>query len=116
MPLKKVNIHIPFTSTVPAATESTLTDSSPLDGSVTSIVTHFPDGCNALVSIVCYVKGNRVLPTNNTLALNNAIQEFAVNRPVSRGDTLQVVIANADGVNSHTPSIIFTLEGDYHGD
>ena len=113
MPLRKNVVHIPLSYAVPAATETTITDKSPVTGTVLSITVHFPDGCNALVSIVCYVKASQVLPVNNTIALNNATTDFDVNRPVSQGDDLKDVISNRYSANPHTPSIVFNIEGDY---
>lgn len=119
MPRSKIVMQVPFGSpdtTVAAATEAALDDLSPVTGTVKSITLHFPDGCNALVEIVCYLKGMQILPlSGRKIALNNSTNDFEINRQITRGDKIRVVISNKDSVNSHTPSIIFNIEGGYDG-
>lgn len=110
----KISIQVPFSrpdTTVAAETEVILTEPSPVDGMVQSILIHFPDGCNALVEVVCYINQEQILPLTGYLALNNATPEFGVNRRVKKGDALRVKISNKDTVNEHTPSIIWNLKG-----
>ena len=112
--LPKTAVQLPFSgpdTTVAAATQSILDDTSPVTGLLKSITLHFPDGCNALVEITIYLQNMRVLPLNNKIALNNTTVTFEVNRPIKKSDKLRAVIANKDSVNSHTPSIIFNIEG-----
>jgi hypothetical protein len=114
MPLPKTTVQVPFgppETTVAAATQATLEDVSPANGSLKSITLHFPAGCNALVDIVVYLKQMQILPLTGKIALNDATVTFDINRPTTRGDKLSAVIANRDSANSHTPSIIFTIEG-----
>jgi hypothetical protein len=106
----QVSFGRPYT-TVASATQVTLADTSPIEGMVTDITLHFPDGCNALVEIRCLINQVQVLPVTGFIALNNTTKDFSVNRTIRKNDKLRVVIANRDAANAHTPSIIWNLEG-----
>lgn len=111
-----INTHVSFSrpnTTVPASTEVRLSQPSPITGLANYIMLHFPNGCNALVEVSCYVQGNKVLPDPDSpfIALNDTTQDFPVFAKVSRSDSLLVVIANRDSLNPHTPSVIWGLEG-----
>ncbi len=111
---QKVSLQVSFTrptTVVAAATEIVVEADCPVNGVLTNITLHFPDGCNALVEIVCYVDQEQVLPVSEFIALNNATKDFPVDRNVTKKSALRVKITNRDAVNPHTPSIIFNMEG-----
>lgn len=106
----QVSFRRPHT-TVAGATETILFEYSPVSGKVNSITLHFPDGCNQLVEITCYINQEPVLPiVGDFIALNNATKDFVINRPVRKDDKLRVKIANTD-IGPHTPNIIWNMEG-----
>jgi hypothetical protein len=111
--MSKINKHVSFSrpeTTVPASTEVTLSERSPVKGTVNFITLHFPDGCNALVEIRCYIGGRQILPVSGFIALNNTIKDFPVFEKVDLNQGLRVTIANRDSVNAHTPSVIWNVE------
>ena len=112
--LEETVLEVPFTrpdTTVAKETEVTLYELSPLSGKVANITLHYPNGCNSLVEIICYINQIQVLPITGVIALNDATVTFPVDRSVRRGDNLRVKIANKDTVNEHTPSVIWELRG-----
>lgn len=114
IPIAELTAQVPFTrpdTTVDAETEVILYEYSPLKGEVKNIILHYPNGCNSLVEIVCYINQLQVLPITGVIALNNATVIFPVNRKIDRSDKLRVLIANKDTVNEHTPSAIWELRG-----
>lgn len=112
--LEEMVAEVPFTrpdTTIAAETEVTLYEFSPLSGKVANITLHFPNGCNSLIEIACYINQIQVLPITGVIALNDATVTFPVDRSVRRSDKLRVKIANKDTVNEHTPSMIWELRG-----
>jgi len=112
--LPEITVEVPFTrpdTTVPKETEVILYELSPVDGKVTAITLHFPNGCNSLVEVTCYINQNPILPITGFIALNDATHTFPVGRLVKKGDKLRVRIANRDTVNEHTISVIWELRG-----
>jgi hypothetical protein len=105
----QVSLTRPDTTTDPA-TERTVEQSSPITGILRSIILHFPDGCNLLLGIRCYLKNMQILPVVSSIMLNDATEVFDINRTLNQGDSISAVITNQDSVNAHTPSIIFNLE------
>lgn len=111
---EKITTQVAFErpdTTMLAATQATLAEKSPVTGSVIEIELHFPNGCNALVEISCFINQQQILPVTGFIALNDATRTYTVNRNVRKNDQLRVIIANRDGGFSHTPSIIWTLAG-----
>lgn len=106
----QVSFRRPHT-TVLGGTEVILFEYSPVGGKVNSITLHFPDGCDQLVEITCYINQIPILPiVGDFIALNDATKDFTINRPVRKDDKLRVKIANT-AVGVHTPNIIWNLEG-----
>lgn len=109
-----ITTHVSFSrpeTTTPAATQISVSEPSPVTGTVQYITLHFPSGCNALVEISCFIRGKQVLPISGFVALDNAIQDFPVSADVKKHDELVVLITNRDAANAHTPSAIWNMEG-----
>lgn len=109
-----ITTHVSFSrpdTTVPAATQISVSEPSPVTGTVEYITLHFPSGCNALVEISCYINGKQILPVLGFIALDNTIKDFPVSADVKKHDNLVVLITNRDSINAHTPSVIWNLEG-----
>jgi hypothetical protein len=99
------------TTTVLAATQTVVAADCPVDGLITNITLHFPNGCNALVELSCFVNQEQILPVSGFIALNDATKEFPIFKKVTKKSVLRVLVVNRDGGFPHTPSIIFHLEG-----
>jgi hypothetical protein len=114
MTLEEMITEVSFTrpdTTIAAESEVVLYQLSPLTGKVDNITLHFPNGCNSLVEISCYINQIQILPITGVIALNDATIKFPVGRRVKSGDKLRVKISNKDLTNEHTPSIIWELRG-----
>jgi len=98
------------TTTILAGTQAVVASDCPVDGQITTITLHFPNGCNALVELSCFVNQEQILPVSGFVALNDATKDFPIFKKVTKKSRLRVQIANAD-IWAHTPSIIFNLEG-----
>jgi len=112
---KVITTQIPFSrpdTTVASGKGVILSENSPLTGKVISIIIHFPGGCNSLVEIICYINQLQILPLQGFIALDDDTVTFPVKRAVDGKDKLRVKIENKDTTNSHTPSIIWNLEGE----
>lgn len=82
----------------------------PFDGIITSACFHFPPGCNALVDIAIGHSDTQSFPREGAIALDSASPVFPVNEVVSEGEILWTEIKNGDSANSHTVSVILTLQ------
>lgn len=112
--IEKIYTQVSFTrpaTMIAPATESVVADDCPVTGMLTGVTLHFPDGCNALVELICYIDQEQILPLSRFIALNNATKDFIVNKNVTKKSVFRVRITNRDAVNPHTPSIIFNVEG-----
>jgi len=98
------------TTTILAGTQTVVAADCPVDGELTNITLHFPNGCNALVELSCFVNQEQILPISGFIALNDATKDFPIFKKVTKKSVLRVQIANTD-IFPHTPSIIFNLEG-----
>lgn len=83
----------------------------PLDGKITSVTFHWPDGCDSLVDVTFGYASEQICPSEGTLALNDATPVFPVSQEVKKDDKLWTVMENGDGDNDHTISVIVTIEG-----
>lgn len=88
-----------------------LTDSVPIDGKITSVIIHWPGGCNAAVDIAFGYQTRQIIPFEGFLALDDATPVFPVSEMVKRYETLWCVMENGDPINPHIPSVIVTIEG-----
>lgn len=96
-----------LTHTVPALIGIRLEEAIPLTGTITSVVPHFPDGCNALVNLI-YGHGTKQLCP--VMALDAATPTIPVSERVKEQEMLWAEIENADEDNPHTISLIVTIE------
>lgn len=101
---------IRLSSTVPASTGIRLT--SPALGrraTIQSVITHFPDGCDALVDIAFGSGTYQLVPLEGFLALNDASPSFIINKVIENNEDLWAIINNFDAGFAHTISIIVTI-------
>jgi hypothetical protein len=103
--------QIQFRQTLAILQGVRLTDSVPIDGRLTSVTLHFPPGCNAAVDIAFGYQTRQIIPFEGFIALDAATPVFPVSEMVKRNETLWVVMRNGDPINTHTPSVIVTMEG-----
>lgn len=88
-------------------------ESLPVKGTISSIVFHFPRGCNALVDVAVGHGERQICPSKTgVIALDEATPVIPVSEKAEEGDTAWAEMANGDGVNSHTITVIITVEGD----
>ena len=85
-------------------------DECQFDGVITSVGFHFPQGCSGLVSVVGGHSGERCFPRRGDFSLDDASPVFSCYEPVSLGEILWAQMENTDGSNSHTVSMIFTIQ------
>jgi len=85
----------------------------PLEGEITSVTIHWPEGCDALVDIAFGHDGTFLCPNEpgTFLALNNATPTFPMKEPTVWDERLWGIIQNTDDSNPHTVSIIITIVG-----
>lgn len=96
-----------------------LVEGSPLTGTVTEVLMHWPEGCEdvatgeGLVDIAFGHSDKWILPhvPNTFLSLSKATPLFRVSEPVTKGEELWVVLRNADSANTHAVAITATVEG-----
>lgn len=96
--------------TVPALTGVRLEGVIPISGTITSIVPHFPLGCNALVEVALGHGTKQLLPSAGVIALDAATPMIPVSERVKEQEVLWATLDNTDGVNPHTISLIVTIE------
>ena len=90
----------------------------PFDATITSIGFHFPPGCDGLVDVAIGHEGEvevghsgeQCFPEDGYISLDDATPVFSTNWDVRRGELLWAEIRNADSVNLHTITVIFTLK------
>lgn len=88
-----------------------LTDEVPFDGSITSVMFHFPRGCDGLVRMALGYASKQLAPTEGFLALNDATPVFPMSEQVKEGDTVWAIFENADLINAHNVSVAVTIQG-----
>lgn len=99
--------------TLPPLTGVRLEETIPIKGTVTSIVLHYPRGCNALVDVSVGHSERQICPSAaGVVALDEATPVIPVSEKADAGDTVWAEISNGDIVNSHTITVIMTVEGD----
>ena len=87
---------------------------SPLNGKITQIIPHFPDGCNSLVDVAFGHKDTWVMPveTDTYIALNDATPVLTIDEPIEKSEELWMIVRNADAGNAHAISITVTIIGE----
>jgi hypothetical protein len=101
-------------ATVLASQGARVSEVSPLTGTITQIVPHWPPGCNALFDIAFGHKVTWVMPAlvDTFLALDSATPVFVSNEPIEKGEELWMIVRNGDGANPHTVSVAVTIIGE----
>lgn len=82
----------------------------PWDAVITSIMLHFPPGCNALVDVAIGHGNSQLCPTDGFVALDAATPVIPMRESVKSGEEFWVEIRNGDAINPHTISVILTLQ------
>lgn len=83
-----------------------LEDASPVDGILKSIIIDSP---SEFVGIICRINEAQILPQEGEITIRTAI-EYPINRRVNQRDRLVVALNNHDGVNPHTPSLVWKID------
>ena len=86
---------------------------SPLTGKMVQLITHFPDGADALVDMAVGHKDTWILPNevDTFIALNDATPVLTVDEPIEKGEEIFMILRNTDGVNAHAISCTVTIIG-----
>lgn len=111
--LKKVTKQVRFKETLDPLEGIEVEARCPLEGEISSVTIHWPDGCDALVDIAVGHDGTFLCPNEPDifLALNNATPTFPMKEPVVWDERLWAIIRNTDDTEKHTVSIILTIGG-----
>jgi len=111
--LGKVTRQVRFKETLELLEGIEVEARCPLEGEITSVTIHWPEGCDALVDIAVGHDGTFLCPNepDTFLALNNATPTFPMKEPVVWDERLWAIIQNTDDSNPHTVSIIITIVG-----
>jgi len=96
-----------------------ISETSPLTGTITEVMPHWPDGCEdpatgvPLVEIAFGHSDTWVYPgeVEKYLALNNVTPVLRISEPVIKGEELWMDVRNGDSVNPHTVSVTLTVIG-----
>lgn len=83
-----------------------LTDSSPVDGMLRSIIIDSP---SEFVEIRCLINEIQILPQEGGITIRTSIK-YPINRFVNQKDRLVVELDNHDPANPHTPSMTWDIE------
>lgn len=83
-----------------------LTDYSPVDGILRSIIIDSP---SEFVEIKCFINEIQILPQEGGITIRTSIK-YPINRPVKQKDRFVVELDNHDPVNPHTPSMTWDVE------
>lgn len=112
-PMTAITKQVSLRATVPAMQGARVSEVSPLTGTITQIVPHWPPGCNALVDIAFGHKDTWVMPAlvDTFLALDDATPVFVANEPIEKGEELWMIVRNGDAINPHTVSVAVTIIG-----
>jgi len=110
---KTVTKQVRFQETLELLTGIEVDARCPLEGEITSITIHWPDGCDALVDIAVGHNGTFLCPNEPDTfeALNNATPTFPVKEPVVWDERLWAIIRNTDDTEAHKVSVIITIVG-----
>jgi len=108
--------QVEYRRTIPPLTGARITRVAPITGKITSLIAHFPAGCNQLVSLRFGIeregKGQVFpSPSETYLTLDDWTKEFALNELIEKGDQMWVDVLNADAANPHTPVVLVEIKG-----
>lgn len=102
--------QIRFMETLAPLTGDKFAELCPWPAVNTSVAFHFPPGCNALVDVVVGHSDRQTYPRTGYIALNDASPVFQTYELISEHEPIWAEIRNADGINSHTITIIMTIQ------
>lgn len=105
----KRSTQVSFRQPIAPATGAIITNASPFNGRITSLLFHFPLGCNSLVLVAFRALKGRY-PVTGHVALDNANPVYPVDIPTFRFEVLEVEVLNTDLGFAHTPSVVATVE------
>jgi len=83
----------------------------PMDGKITGIKIHWPNGCNGLVQVAVYLGPKQICPYKGFLNLNDATVPYDINEPCRQKDNIRVDFWNGDGANTHRCTVTVTVKG-----
>jgi hypothetical protein len=104
--------QIPFVYTISAGQVVTLQEVSPFSGYVTSVMIHWPDGCNGKVDVAVLAGTTQIVPKEGFLSLNDTTQNYNFGKSITveRNDSISVILRNRGSMN-HTITVMITVEG-----
>lgn len=83
------------------------------DSLAKDVIIAWPDGCNALVSVVVYHGPTQFCPRQGALALNDATPTYRdLNEKLVGGEELWVEMQNGDSINQHSITVTVSIEGE----
>jgi len=89
----------------------------PLTGKIKSVTMSFPPGTSNLVEVAFGHSGQKVCPSTEYIALDNANPTFdGIEEPVEREERLWVEILNGDNTYPHTISVLVVITGEFGGE
>jgi len=97
---------------IPAATEIILTTQMPFSCNTSTVVLHFPPGCNGLVQVnLQLANGTVIFPYDGKfIALDSATQMFEFEYYLNSGTILDCKISNTDDTNAHDVQVIVSIK------
>lgn len=99
-----------FQETVASLTGDRFTQTAPWDCVNTSVCFHFPSGCNGLVDVIVGHSDKQIYPRSGYIALNDATPVFPTLESISYNEPIWVEIKNGDNMNSHTITVLLTIQ------
>lgn len=95
------------------AKSSTTSDSkiTTVTGRIVNAILHIPEGAAGLVGIKVFVGANQIFPRDDYVRIVGN-QEFPLNFPVRRSNSINVFYINDDTTNSHTPQVVLSIAGE----
>lgn len=103
--------QISFSQTVQPLQGVRLEEYVPFSGRMTSVMFHFPSGCDALVEVAFGHGSEQICPSTGFLALDAATPVFPVSELVTKADVLWCEMRNGDGGNPHTITVTAVIIG-----
>ena len=103
--------HLVYRITCPSLKIVSESNTAGVTGKIKSAFIHIPKNANSLVEIEVWHKNVKVLPDTRTGIVGDDMNErFNINKPVSNGDDISVIVKNHDDTYSHTVVVIIELE------
>lgn len=109
MSTKYSEVQITFNNTVQPGQGIIVTKSYSKKGKITSIILHFPSGCNQLVEVALQKDGKSFYPANGYIALDDATPVMYVDADYYQNEPLTFEVLNKDAVNAHAPTCTVTI-------